>query len=138
MRNPNPWVAAGLFLTEEWVDGLKRKSGQTRLYCIRMGIDGPVKIGIARNPIQRLLTLQVGCPQALHLVAVVPAPRCVERVLHTALAVSRIHGEWFEPSPEVERLVSELRNLELVLEDYARELGEVDAEDAAQIMLACQ
>lgn len=79
----------------------KRDDGTQYVYFIRMGDDGPVKIGIAKDPQGRLRDLQVGCPFPLKLLATVSGGMEKEQRLHEELQEFRMEGEWFQPTPEV-------------------------------------
>lgn len=64
---------------------------------------GPVKIGIARDPVRRLVELQTGCPFQLSLLHVEEveseaAPE-VETFVHSALSAKALRGEWFGIAP---------------------------------------
>lgn len=69
------------------------------LYVIADSPDGPVKLGISKQPERRLGQLQTGHAQQLHLfhTTVVPGGRAplFERLLHRAIGYRRSHGEWF-------------------------------------------
>lgn len=71
------------------------------IYLIRCGTHGPVKIGLAKDPSERLATLQQGNPTALRGLAAWRALAEEERMFHEELADHRIRGEWFKPAPEV-------------------------------------
>lgn len=67
---------------------------------------GPIKIGIAHNPEQRVKNMAGGNPYPLDIIAVVVcenfrAARKGERELHTLFAEHRFHREWFEPHQEI-------------------------------------
>lgn len=68
------------------------------VYVIECG--GYYKIGFSRNPANRARQLQAGCPFRLHLVGCVSAPMTAETQLHNTYADKRIHGEWFQLTPE--------------------------------------
>jgi hypothetical protein len=70
------------------------------IYFIRAGTDGPIKIGVADAPWQRLDTLQIGCPDKLCLLGVIcPKQDYIEeRKIHTLFADERRRGEWFDAS----------------------------------------
>lgn len=74
------------------------------VYFIRAG-EGPVKIGVARDPERRRRELQTGHPAPLRVIAAVPGDERVERYFHRLLAEDHLHGEWFKPSDEVRRVV---------------------------------
>lgn len=64
------------------------------------------KVGVARNPDQRLRELQTGCPYKLRINGTTSlSPQGVdavmlEREIHTLLAWDRMSGEWFNSSGE--------------------------------------
>lgn len=65
------------------------------------GADGPIKIGVAVNPIIRLNTLQTGNPAKLSILATVRGGMRQERIYHKQFAATRLQGEWFERTPEL-------------------------------------
>lgn len=73
-------------------------SGWTWVYAIQEGEDGPIKIGSAKDPDERLKTLQCGNSSKLHGLAAWEAPPEHERAIHGAFAHLRLHGEWFRPT----------------------------------------
>lgn len=66
------------------------------VYVIGTG-KGPVKIGYARDPEDRMAKLQIGTPERLILFRKVPHQRAqvVERKVHKRLKQHRQAGEWF-------------------------------------------
>lgn len=66
-------------------------------YFIQSIEGGPIKIGHAENPKQRLSLLQSGNPQELRVTRVVEGGYKVEQQLHRIFSEHRIRGEWFEP-----------------------------------------
>lgn len=81
------------------------------VYAIENVATGAVKIGVSLEPVSRARTLHyaMGVPTRL-LAASVGAGewhgRRLERGLHAMLKADRIRGEWFRPSPLVERLLA--------------------------------
>lgn len=71
------------------------------IYMIRIGSVGPVKIGVAKNPLWRVKELQTAHPERLVLLDQFDAPDKEERFLHERLKAHRLVGEWFKPEPEV-------------------------------------
>lgn len=71
------------------------------IYFVQQGDYGPVKIGLAKNVLKRLDGLLNGSPLELHLRAVMPGDRAVERQMHQRFAKHHIRGEWFQPDPEI-------------------------------------
>lgn len=72
------------------------------LYVARNKDTGNLKIGISRDPRQRIKSLQVGCDGLLQLVATVSAKNGYQSEMqaHARLSSSLIHGEWFSASQE--------------------------------------
>lgn len=101
--------------------------GCCKIYFIRMGKDGPIKIGKTNgHPWARLAELQTGNPYKLELVAYISAPDQIEEQLHAYFDEYRMEGEWFQPVPEVlefAALVSESR-LDDILERFERRIAE--------------
>lgn len=74
-----------------------------RIYAIEGG--GYVKIGISFSPEDRIAALQTGNPHQLRLVGSIPGSKTIEKAIHALLQDSGKHGEWFEPTDEVGRVV---------------------------------
>ena len=73
----------------------------THVYLIQAVESGRLKIGIASDPLCRLGTLQVGCPELLALRKTIPfdtrrEAKTLEARLHHRFAPFHIHGEWFQ------------------------------------------
>lgn len=73
----------------------------SKVYFIRSGEDGPIKIGVSTDPARRLRALQTSHPGQLTLLGMVCGTFDVERGLHTRFAASRIRGELFAPTEEL-------------------------------------
>ena len=81
------------------------------LYFIQSGDNGPVKIGKADNVQYRMISLQTGNPERLHLLATFPMEDGLsEEKIHALLEGYRIRGEWYEPriARDTIRLLSRL------------------------------
>lgn len=78
------------------------------LYAISDGPDGPVKIGVSTNLERRLCTLQIGAGRLLTVLGSKPGTRADEKKVHAGLWGSRLRGEWFARTPEVERFIATL------------------------------
>jgi hypothetical protein len=105
--------------TTEWLDWLCRRHAGARdlvttsVYFIQCGGPRrPIKIGMARDPWARLATLQIANPYDLQLIATAVAPFLAEELLHKRFAVSRIRGEWFEPSAALLQFIKPIRTHE--------------------------
>ena len=79
-----------------------RRRPTVRTYFVRCA-SGYVKIGRSCNPEARLRELQAANPEPLVLLHVIEGDQ--ERRLHRQFAAHRVTGEWFRPTPEMERLM---------------------------------
>src|SRR5262245_47298256 len=77
------------------------------VYFIRSGTAGPIKIGVADDPRERVVKLQIGNPEELTLLAYMPGGTALEARLHRRFRRSRIRGEWFHPTPALHVLINE-------------------------------
>jgi len=75
--------------------------GTMTVYFIRVGKDGPVKIGYAADAAIRLQQLQVCHPETLHLIRTIDGGSKGEAWLHDRFYHHRIRGEWFNFCPEM-------------------------------------
>lgn len=68
----------------------------------------PIKIGFCASDMdKRLCELQIGNPFALAVLATTPATYAQEQGLHKSLSASRLVGEWFRRSAEVENALAD-------------------------------
>lgn len=74
-----------------------RGEAQKVAYFARGATTGLIKIGQSIDPVQRVVELAKCGSEALELLAVGGN----EKELHEELKTSRVHGEWFRPTPEV-------------------------------------
>lgn len=65
------------------------------VYMIRAGVNGPMKIGKADDPMHRVRNLQCGCWERLSLVRVFEGDLDQERHLHVRFKDLHIMGDWF-------------------------------------------
>lgn len=73
-------------------------------YLIQDKNKGPIKIGVATNPVTRLSQIQTCYPYRLRIILIFKIPpgeslsaRCIESYLHLWLKEYRLIGEWFQP-----------------------------------------
>lgn len=71
------------------------------IYFIQVENNGPIKIGSAKDPEQRLKHLQIGNHKKLNLIAVMHGESPLESKIHRDLKDFRRSGEWFNPTTEV-------------------------------------
>jgi hypothetical protein len=74
------------------------------VYFIQADIGGPVKIGWAKDPAKRCRDLQTGSPHRLVVRAFIPGTIGDEARLHRQFRSSRLEGEWFTPTAEMEKV----------------------------------
>lgn len=79
--------------------GVRRDADRYKVYFIREGGTGAVKIGLAVKPRERMASLQCAHAYELDLLAYVKGGLDTERRLHQELAEDRLRGEWFRDSP---------------------------------------
>ena len=77
------------------------------VYFIQGIEGGPIKIGRARKPQIRLRVFQIACPIRLRILGVMEGDLETETKLHRRFATYRLHGEWFQVSPELLALIRE-------------------------------
>lgn len=76
------------------------------VYVMQAGLSGPVKIGVAQNPLSRLRRLQTGCFARLRLIALEDLSDKshaleLEATLHRRFRPYQLCGEWFRCEGDV-------------------------------------
>lgn len=91
------------------------------IYFAQLGLrfSGPIKIGWARDPAQRVGELQMGTPDEIRLLSTLAGTSALEKQLHQFFAAHRIRGEWFRWSEDLWDLATGKERLE----DYALCVG---------------
>lgn len=85
-----------------------RRQDQRSVYFLQSETGGPIKIGVAEHATARLAEIQRMSPVRLRLVGLIAFGGYVlERTLHAMFADARLHGEWFEPTPELLAFIAE-------------------------------
>lgn len=107
------------FDLQEWILQPERKvrSARGQIYFVRAGEN--VKIGFTRNVEQRLAQLQTFFPFPLELLLAMPGSLLTERQLHHRFRFSRVTGEWFRYSTEVQAFVRE-NNVRTARQNHSR------------------
>jgi hypothetical protein len=94
------------------------------IYAIRAVGTEFVKFGYTKDdsPINRIRTMQVGCPHELLAVAFGPGDEAHEASIHKRLYITGAHhrGEWFTRCVEVDKIIWEIRDSGVQL-GYAQE-----------------
>ncbi len=76
------------------------------VYLVESGPGGPIKIGVSSCIGQRLADLQVSNPDKLSCLLTISGGTNVELMLHSVLRESRIRGEWFRRSIELDVFIA--------------------------------
>jgi hypothetical protein len=90
------------------MDEAEQRSAQEQLVYFIGSASGPIKIGMAVRPLERLNTLQTGHHEKLELLATCQGGQSRERAYHKQFADRRLNGEWFERCPEIEAEIGKL------------------------------
>lgn len=85
------------------------QNGKLYVYFVQGETTELIKIGITSQDINlRIMDMQCGSPDRLTLLGIMCVKsRVVEKVLHKHFASTRVHGEWFRPSPELLEYIAE-------------------------------
>jgi hypothetical protein len=77
------------------------------VYFIRSEQMDMIKIGIANDPLHRLASMQTGSADKLTLVGgwLTDCAPALEEALHAAHAGSRVRGEWFKATEEIQAVM---------------------------------
>ncbi len=81
------------------------------LYFIRSGKEGPVKIGIAIDPLKRLEECQIGNSEKLLLIGskeIEGNAKIVEDEIKRMFGHLHIRGEWFKPDQEMSDFIDNI------------------------------
>lgn len=104
------WLEADIAEEEASNPHLWADEDQSGDLCYFMGGEtGPIKIGFARDPWSRLGRIQSGCAFPITVLAVEHGGRRRESAYHQEFNRLRVHGEWFERSPEMMRAIRDLQ-----------------------------
>lgn len=72
------------------------------IYFMRIGLNGPIKIGLSENPESRRGKLQTALPWRIRLLGTQPGQTARnETELHQRFYHLRLMGEWFNPADEL-------------------------------------
>jgi hypothetical protein len=103
------------------------------VYFLRAGLRGAIKIGFsgsAQGAIERIRLLQIGSPETLHVIGIIPGSRELEKQLHVELSEWLIRSEWFRPTePVLATLATELARAEVRPNKLGKRLSQMIAAD---------
>lgn len=72
------------------------------------GDEGPIKIGYSTWVARRLEEFQAVSPVPMRVLARMPGKRAAEAEFHRRFDAGRLHGEWFERTPELLALIDQI------------------------------
>lgn len=86
------------------------------IYFIKSPTLNCVKIGVSRNPLQRLKSLQAAVAEPLELLGTHKGSHTAELKLHDKFKHLRVNNEWFKLTDEIARYIAENCEPEMVIE----------------------
>ncbi|TXH35271.1 MAG: hypothetical protein E6Q98_15885 [Rhodospirillaceae bacterium] len=92
---------------------------KSKVYFIRFGVAGPIKIGHSTNLPGRMSHLRIAHHEEPVVLAMVPGGAMAEKMLHIKFAAEHMKGEWFAPSDKLLTYISEVESLGHLPEDKA-------------------
>ena len=87
--------------------GAMQRLGERRVYFIG-GEEGPIKIGMSRDPEARCREMNIGAPTDYSVLATVVGGVELERAYHSRFGFARMRGEWFERTAEIQGEIDRL------------------------------
>lgn len=88
----------------------------TYVYFVRVGSDGPVRIGTSSRIAHDLHDIQLNNAEALEVLCVTPGSTLIEEKVHYLFADDRLQGDWYHPTDSLMLFIS-------ALPDVSRQLG---------------
>lgn len=76
-------------------------SDDQMIYFIQRGEDGPIKIGVSANIIDRFNSLQTAQDERLRIVGIMKGGFSQERQIHAWFKHLQVRGEWYAATPEL-------------------------------------
>jgi len=110
-----------------------------KVYFIRAGQSGPIKIGVASDPQKRAVSISTASFMPVELLATMDGDHNVERSLHQRFKKDRLNGEWFAPTPELIEFIMTLEKAENRPRKYPGRYGvwaHMSAEDYERARIA--
>ena len=87
----------------------EKNNSDSYVYFIQSEKGGAIKIGLSKNPEERLNELQPSTPYKLKLLAKIKGNVRKERELHRKFARYRIQGEWFEAHTDLLSYIEQIK-----------------------------
>jgi len=78
---------------------------RTLIYFIQQQPDGPIKVGLSKDPWSRCEQLQIGNPAPIKVIGVAWGGADLEADIHRSFSHLKIRGEWFKPSDKLHELI---------------------------------
>jgi hypothetical protein len=87
---------------------IDRRRAKWTHYIYFLTCEGYVKIGYARDPMQRWAAAQVGNPFPIALAAIALGGKKEERILHRTFRDLHLRAEWFRLAPPLDEIVAKI------------------------------
>lgn len=105
------------------------------IYFFQAKRGGPIKIGHAANPEERLNQCQIGNPEPLVIRHVMEGGFEMERRAHKEWAEHHLRGEWFRPASPILNFIKQ--NSKYVVKRRTRRGGPIKLSDVLDIFWLC-
>ena len=106
-RNAN---SGGNFTVKSYTYERKQNPDMYHVYFVKSKDQNAIKIGMAKDIVKRVKTLQIGSSSVLHIIGYIPCYKgkkeaeVLERALHQKYDEFNLHGEWFKDTFPIEEL----------------------------------
>jgi hypothetical protein len=84
---------------------LKNQKGNGCIYFIQAEKGGLVKVGYTEDLYKRFRIIQAHSPLKMRIIGKIKGSKATEEEIHSKFARDRKHGEWFEPSKRLMKLI---------------------------------
>ena len=99
------YIARACGVPTEFVSGERNRKihpARNSVYFMRIGLNGPIKIGFSDNPEARRNNLQTALPWRIRILATMPGrSKKSELILHQQFDHLRLRGEWFNAGEDL-------------------------------------
>lgn len=88
------------------------RSDVSFIYFVKPAQHQMVKIGVSRNPTDRLSQLSTGAFDEINIIGMISGTPRLEKTLHSLFSEKRMNGEWFRLDSTIKALIELLPSLE--------------------------
>lgn len=90
----------------------KKQAWDIVIYFVLAPITNRIKIGHSKNLTERLKSIQANCPEELKLLGYIRGNKDMELLLHDIFSEYRLHGEWFDYTPALKKMIDAIDKVE--------------------------